>query len=57
MASIAYGTEYPVSSQPRLYVERSVAGGHIMWLQIPRGEEWVGAFCLIGPIPQEHRPR
>ena len=57
MASIAYGTEYPTSKKPRLYVERSVAGGHKMWLQIPRGEEWVGAFCLIGPIPEENRPR
>jgi len=38
------------------YVERSV-NGHIEWLAIaPAGELWAGSFCLIGEIPDEHKP-
>ena len=38
------------------YVERMV-NGRAEWLRIrPEGEMWVGSFCLVGDLPQEHRP-
>ena len=39
------------------YVERSV-NGRIEWLKIAsQGNMWFGAFCLIGNMPDEHRPK
>lgn len=39
------------------YVERSV-NGRIEWLKIVDifPESWIGAFCLIDTIPEEHQP-